>query len=66
MRCLSCDCELSDFEATRKFEESGTFVDLCNDCLSTIQDDLIITERADLDEASGFTRSKVLEDDTGE
>ena len=34
MRCLSCDRELSDFEATRKLGETGEFLDLCNKCLS--------------------------------
>ena len=29
MRCLACNCILSDFEATRKYED-GTYVDLCN------------------------------------
>lgn len=32
MKCLSCDVPLSDFEATRRYESSGEFVDLCNSC----------------------------------
>lgn len=35
MRCLSCDCLLSDKEATRKGTHTGEYLDLCDDCLST-------------------------------
>ena len=31
MRCLSCDCELNDIEATRKYDH-GEFIDLCSSC----------------------------------
>lgn len=40
MRCLSCDTILTDQEATRKYASSGTFIDLCNKCFSTIADDI--------------------------
>lgn len=33
MKCLACDKILSDYEATRKYESNGEFVDLCNECL---------------------------------
>jgi len=49
MRCLSCDCELTDFEATRKGAYSGQYIDLCNACFSSIRDQLYVTERADLE-----------------
>jgi len=32
MRCISCNKELTDFEATRKYSDSEEFIDLCNDC----------------------------------
>lgn len=48
MRCLSCNCVLSDFEATRKSERTGEFLDLCNHCLDTIREDIIVLEREDL------------------
>ncbi len=48
MRCLSCDVILSDFEATRKYSKSGEFVDLCNKCFSTIEDDVEVVENYDL------------------
>lgn len=38
MRCLSCNVVLSDREATRKGSVTGEFLDLCDDCLSTIPD----------------------------
>lgn len=33
MRCLACDRELTDFEATRKYHGTKVFVDLCNHCV---------------------------------
>lgn len=45
MRCLACDCVLSDREATRRFEESGEFVDLCDDCFETIAEDVEVYEQ---------------------
>ena len=32
MRCLSCNCNLSDFESTRKSEVTRQYIDLCNKC----------------------------------
>lgn len=59
MRCVACDAELSDFEATRKYPESKKFVDLCNHCFSTIKDQVNAVERydlmADADESSEET-----------
>lgn len=37
-RCLSCDKNLSDFEATRKHAETGEYLDLCNNCLRDVLD----------------------------
>ena len=48
MRCLSCDCELSNFEATRKYLGTQKYVDLCNRCFSTIKSEIQVHERADL------------------
>ena len=38
MKCIACDKILTSRESTRRFKESGSFVDLCNGCLSTIDD----------------------------
>ena len=46
MRCVSCDAELNDREATRKGALSGQYLDLCDNCLSTT--DIIFYERTDL------------------
>ena len=48
MRCKACDCELSDFESTRKSSNTGEYLDLCNGCFfeTGIQE---VIEREDLD-----------------
>jgi len=48
MRCLSCDKNLTDFEATRKSAFTDEFIDLCNHCFASVSDDLQTIERADL------------------
>jgi hypothetical protein len=40
MRCLSCNKGLNDHESTRKYASSGTFVDLCDRCFSTIAEEV--------------------------
>jgi len=48
MRCLSCDKNLTDFEATRKYASAGGFVDLCNHCFGSVADQINSTVRPDL------------------
>ena len=48
MRCQACDCELSDFESTRKSLETGEYLDLCNKCFFETGIG-IVKERPDLD-----------------
>ena len=48
MRCLACNKELTDFEATRKGAYSKQFIDLCNSCYSTISNEINAIERDDL------------------
>lgn len=48
MRCIACNVELTDYEATRRYAVSGEFVDLCNRCLSVSLDDGDVVDRADL------------------
>ena len=38
MKCLSCDCILTDRESSRKGIFSGQYLDLCDECISTIPD----------------------------
>ena len=41
MRCLSCDCALRDFEATRKSLVTDEYMDLCDLCYAqAFPDDL--------------------------
>lgn len=46
MRCIGCNKELTDFEATRKYADSEEFIDLCNDCFVTTN--IKAVERYDL------------------
>lgn len=48
MRCISCNCVLTDFEATRRGVNTGDYIDLCNKCFATIADDIEVFEREDL------------------
>lgn len=48
MRCLSCNKNLTDFEATRRSAFTGEFTDLCNYCFSSVSEDLHTIERGDL------------------
>lgn len=34
MRCQCCNCNLNDFESTRKHAETGEYLDICNRCIS--------------------------------
>ena len=45
MRCLSCNRILSDREATRKYQSSGTFLDLCDQCYEPIKEEVKVTEK---------------------
>lgn len=44
MRCLACDRILTDQEATRKSLTTDEYIDLCNECFGTIQDDISYSE----------------------
>ena len=44
MRCIACDKNLSDFESTRKNETTGEYEDLCNECYSSIQNNIAESE----------------------
>lgn len=40
MRCKACDARLTPREATRKCEGTGEYPDLCDNCMSTIWEDV--------------------------
>lgn len=49
MRCLACDCVLTDFEATRKWTRTGEYVDMCDICFNGLHTTLAeVEERDDL------------------
>lgn len=48
MRCKACDSALNSFEATRKSQETGEFIDLCNNCYYFVKDDLQVVENIEL------------------
>jgi hypothetical protein len=50
MRCYCCNKLLKPSEATRKFKESGVFTDMCNECLSTISEEVETVEGEGNDE----------------
>lgn len=52
MRCLACNKNLNDLESTRKYATSNEYVDLCNDCFSTIAEDILVIENQSLKETS--------------
>lgn len=33
MRCVCCDCGLSDVEAVLRHPETNQFIDMCSDCI---------------------------------
>lgn len=53
MRCVCCNKELSDFEATRK-DTQGKYLDMCNTCFkeSGLIYTLPVIEREDLAEVN--------------
>lgn len=55
MRCLSCDKNLTDFEATRKSANTDEFIDLCNHCFASVSEDLQTIERSDLAHEDDYT-----------
>ncbi len=53
MRCYCCQKVLTTQEATRKFVLSGTFTEMCNTCLATIDvlaDDGVVSGEDDDDD----------------
>lgn len=54
MRCLACNVELNNVESTRKSRVTGEYLDLCNPCFGTIQEDVKVEpEMGDEDELDG-------------
>jgi len=47
MKCLACNKELTDVEATRK-DIRGNYVDMCSFCLYDIRKDITLSSHSDL------------------
>lgn len=56
IRCYCCNKILKPSESTRRFKESDTFTDMCDECLSTI---------SDIDTIEGEGNDEELFDDDG-
>lgn len=53
MRCKACDCALSSRESVRKGKYTKEYLDLCDNCLSTIESEIDVIDNnfeEDLDE----------------
>jgi hypothetical protein len=53
MRCQACNVALSDYESTKKSATSGEYLDLCNNCFSSVETDIDIEDRGDLGSGAG-------------
>lgn len=49
MHCCCCDKILNDFESCRKSKSTGDYLDMCNTCYSTVQEEVPSRGRAELD-----------------
>jgi len=46
MRCKACDASLTDYESTRRSSNSGEFLDLCNHCYKSIEEDIEVFDNS--------------------
>jgi hypothetical protein len=66
MRCLSCNKNLNDREATRKYETgpfAGQFVDLCNRCIIDVPIDTTENDSIPAEEYEDLGEDPVEEED---
>jgi hypothetical protein len=49
-RCRACDSNLTDYEATRKYQGTKTYIDLCNYCFQSLY--IQADDRPDLPDVS--------------
>ena len=48
MRCSCCNVMLTEFESTIRKVSTNEFIDICEKCLSNIDDDVKVLTREDL------------------
>ena len=65
MKCVCCNKNLSDFEATRRHGLTYDFLDMCKGCLSEVQrlSPLATKDRMDLDHEGEDYDEQVDDDD---
>lgn len=59
MRCLSCNAKLTEFESTRRGLNTNEFIDLCNQCYSSIREEVLTIDREDLEDETDRVYSDV-------
>ena len=65
MRCIACDKILTDYELTKKFDKSGEFADLCNNCSKYLSEDHItVFGNTDLASLVDLEEDNYVEDGT--
>lgn len=65
MRCQCCNTMLTDYEATIKHAITRKYLEICSDCLKTIEAHIPIQVRQDLMAESDTALSEPLIDDEG-
>ena len=63
-RCIACNKNLNDYEATRK-DLQGQYLDMCNKCYTFVQDDVLCTDRPDLSPTEVIEPELEAEDEDG-
>jgi len=48
MRCILCNAALSDYESTVKHAITGQFLDICQNCFTSMEVDIPVYDRKDL------------------
>lgn len=65
MRCQCCNTMLTDYEATIKHAITRKYLEICSDCLKTIEAHIPIQVRQDLMAESDTALTDSLIDDNG-
>jgi hypothetical protein len=66
MRCVACNKALNDYESTRKSATTGEYLDLCNGCFHSVDQDIEAIARADLLDEESFDDDVELDDLQGD
>jgi hypothetical protein len=63
MRCIVCNAALSDYESTVRHAITGKFLDICQNCLQSMDVDIPIFDRKDLLHEADIPTLEDLADD---